>query len=175
MPKGISLRVLMALALSVIGAPNWAQDVDSSIYKTMAIKLGFYRMDQGEEGWHVSSGEAVSAGIGLEVLPILAVEVNASAWYPRGNDEYDFNFAGLSIGTNALLQLPSGGPYAKFGRHCWSANAFHAVNIWDGSGCSNTIGGGLLFNDNGSIYFVEGSRIRFKRVDSWFLAAGVRF
>ena len=173
--KGMILRVLLGLVLSATGFSSWAQEADLPVYKTMAIKLGFYRMGQGEEGWHVSSGEAVSAGVGIELLPILAVEVNASAWYPRENEEYDFNFAGLSIGTNALLQLPGGGPYAKFGRHCWSVNAFHAVNIWNGSGCSNTIGGGLLFNNNGSIYFVEGSRIRFKRVDSWFLSAGVRF
>lgn len=164
---------LLLLSLNVFWSEAHAST--PSMYKTVSIKMGFYRMDQGDEGWHVSSGEALSAGLGIEVLPILALEVNTSAWYPAENEEYDFKFAGLSIGSNLVLQLPGEGPYAKFGRHCWSANAFQAVNIWSGSGCSNTVGGGWLFNETGTVFFIESNRIRYKEVDSWFLTAGVRF
>lgn len=164
---------LLLLSLNVFWSEAHAST--PSMYKTVSIKMGFYRMDQGDEGWQVSSGEAISAGVGIEVLPILALEINGNAWYPRENEQYDFHFAGMSIGTNVLLQLPGEGPYAKFGRHCWSANVFDVVDIYNGSGCSNTLGGGLLLKNNQHTFFLEANRIRFKRVDSWFLSAGVRF
>ena len=170
-----TLRTWMVLALLMGISSAWAQPSGVGVYKTLSLKAGLYRMDQGDEGWHVSSGEAASAGVGFSVLPILSLEVVGNVWYPREQDVHDFEFAGISLGSNALLHFPNEGPYVKFGRHCWSANVFNAINLWDCSGCSNTLGGGILFGRWDSGYFFEASRIRYREVDSWFFTGGVRF
>lgn len=170
-----SLRMWMVLALLVGTSSSWAQPSGVGAYKTLSLKTGLYRMEQGDEGWHVSAGEAASAGVGFSVLPILSLEMVGNVWYPREQEHYDFEFAGISLGSNVLLHFPNEGPYVKFGRHCWRANVFNAINLWDGSGCSNMLGGGILFGRWDSGYFFEASRIRYRDVDSWFFTGGVRF
>lgn len=158
------------------------------MYLSSSVKLGLHSRNGKYDSNSRSAGEGVSFALGATMLPILSVEVALNMWFPSDEEEDDryssnggyifltgYEFAGISIGTNVLLHFPNDGPYAKFGRHCWSASVYETLDVWDGSGCSNTVGGGILFGQKGRGYFLEANRIRYKRVDSWFLTAGLRF
>lgn len=164
--KGFRLWVLVVLSF---GASSVL--AESAAYFSAAGNVSIHNMDKTEEDKQISSGDGLSLALGVEMLPILSFEVEASAWYPRENEEYDFTFVGMSIGSNAVLHFPKVGPYAKFGRHCWGVSVTETPDSWDGSGCSNSMAGGILFDG----YFFEVSRKRYKKVDSWFFSAGVRF
>lgn len=193
-------NVLTSLVFLLVMTPTWALDVNAlvdyepkattkgPVYFSTSAKLGLHDRDAEHNSRSKSVGEGLSFALGTRMLPILSVEVALNMWFPDEEDEEDqyssngghtffssYEFAGISIGTNALLHFPNEGPYAKFGRHCWSANVYETLDVWNGTGCSNTIGGGILFGKKNRGYFFEANRIRYKQVDSWFLTAGVRF
>ncbi|NVK39176.1 MAG: hypothetical protein HWE18_14710 [Gammaproteobacteria bacterium] len=158
--------------------------LDAPWYTVSAIQLGLHSLDTDNEEVDLTSvGEGVYFAIGRPVLPIMSLEVGVDFWFNDEEDEdpvdhavlHDFHFAGISVGTNAIFHFPGGeGPYAKVGRHCWSASAYDAWNVWNGNGCSNLFGGGLFFGE-GKGFFLEATRTRYKRVHSWFLSAGIKF
>lgn len=193
-------KVLVSWAFCLMLSPAWAQDVSpfldyeprgstkGPVYLSGSMKLGLHNRNGEYYSGSRSVGEGLSFALGARVLPVLSVEVALNMWFPDNEDDdskyssnggYTFltryEFAGISVGTNVLLHFPNSGPYAKFGRHCWSASVYETLDVWDGSGCSNSIGGGILFGKKGRGYFFEANRIRYKQIDSWFLTAGVRF
>lgn len=160
-------------------------NLDSPWYMVSAIQLGLHSLESDNEEVNLTSvGEGVYLAVGREVLPIMSFEVALDFWFNDEEEEdpvdhallHDFHFAGISLGTNAIFHFPGGqGPYAKVGRHCWTASAYDAWDIWDGQGCSNLFGGGVVFGSQGKGFILEASRIRYKRVHSWFLTAGMKF
>jgi len=199
---GLKGKALVSWVLCLGLTPAWAQESSSFLdyeprgstrgpmYLSSSVKLGLHNRNGEYDSSPRSAGRGLSFALGTTVLPILSVEVAVNMWFPGDEEDEEDNrylsnggytfitgyeFAGISIGTNALLHFPGEGPYAKFGRHCWSASVYETLDVWDGSGCSNTVGGGILFGQNGRGYFFEANRIRYKRVDSWFLTAGLRF
>ncbi|MFY0641649.1 MAG: hypothetical protein JXR16_11425 [Bermanella sp.] len=192
-------KVVAGLVFCVVPGFICAQDVNAivnyeskkttiaPVYFASSAKLGLHNRDAEYNSRSNSVGEGLSFAIGASVLPILSVEVALNMWFPDEEDEEDeylsngghtflntYEFSGISIGSNILLHFPNSGPYAKFGRHCWSANVYETLDVWNGTGCSNTIGGGILFGKNSRGYFIETNRIRYKQVDSWFLTVGFR-
>ncbi|MGR6870968.1 hypothetical protein ACU6U9_01375 [Pseudomonas sp. HK3] len=185
---GFKRKSLISVALSLAVSFAWAQDVshlldytpehdeNSSVYNTFSVKFGAHSVSTTNEGDKFSSGNSISLGMGLQLLPILSLEAEASAWYPRGGEEHDFIFSGVSLGSNVVLHFPDVGPYAKFGVHCWVGNAMDTLDDWDtSSGCSDATGGGVLLKNNSYYYFFEINRTHYKQIDSWLLTAGVKF
>ena len=143
------------------------------------------------DGSRVSTlGEYFSVSAGLRPRHTLSVSGSFRLWSTEEEDDrgdavehalfHDFHFTGLSLGLDAQLFLPlmDQGPYVKVGRHCWAVNVQEVFNIWNGNGCSNLLGGGVLLNgdhSNRGAFFAEVLLTRFKHVSSWMLAAGVRF
>lgn len=158
---------------------------NSPWYVTSAVQLGLHSIDRPSGELDLSSiGQGFYFALGRPVMPILSLETALDFWFTDEEDEnpvdhallHDFHFSGISLGVNAIFHLPGvQGPYAKIGRHCWGASVYDTLDIWDGSGCSNLFGGGAYFGPSGHGYFMELSRIRYERVDSWFMTAGLRF
>ena len=65
---------LAFLAVSMLPLSSLTQANESLGDAAGSIKLDLYRMDQGEEELHVSSGEALTLAFGFKVLPILSLE-----------------------------------------------------------------------------------------------------
>lgn len=173
--------------LNLAATFTWAQDVshllnftskdngNSEVYYTFSVKLAEHRVNTKDEGFKLSDGYNFSLGVGLQVVRFLSLEAEANVWYPKIDDKNEFMFAGTSLGSNVILNLPNKGPYAKFGFHCWGGTAFDTLGGWDEIGCSSAVGGGILLGEFNRGTFLELNHIRYKQIESWFLAAGVRF
>ena len=156
-----------------------------------ALGVGFHSIELDDGGEVSSIGEFVRFSAGVKLKHTLSLSGSLRIWNNSEDvdDEgdrvehalfHDFHLTSVSLGIGAQLFLPAlaQGPYIKGGRHCWTANVRDVFNIWNGSGCSNIVGAGILFKDpegSGGSFFGEVVLTRFKYVNTWMLAGGIRF
>lgn len=153
-----------------------------------SVGVGFHSIDLGQTE-AISTTEYLSLSTGVEWKHTLNLAGSFRLWSTEEESHqnnthhvlfHDFHFTGVSVGLDAQLFIPSlaQGPYVKAGRHCWAANVSDVFNIWDGNGCSNLLGGGVLWKSEGvekGAFFTEVLTTRFKYVSSWMLAIGYHF
>lgn len=178
------------LGLMVLGCALSMSALAQQGFIESSVGVSFHSIDLGDDTQVISTGEYFSLSAGMKMKHTLSVSGSLRLWSTEEEDDHgdavehalfhDFHFTGISMGVDAQLFLPAlaQGPYLKGGRHCWSANVSEVFNIWDGSGCSNLFGAGVLWNTNkhtDSGMFTEVLLTRFKYVNSWMLAVGVRF
>ncbi len=153
-----------------------------------SLGVGIYNIKlQSDPDLSISSvGEYAGLSFGYSLGHTLNVMSTVRIWSAEDEQEvdhallHDFHFAGLSLGIDAQMYLPSlsNGPYGKVGRHCWVASVYEAFNIWDGSGCSNILAGGISWKSDNELAgdnFFELMLTRFKYVRSWMFIVGHRF
>jgi hypothetical protein len=149
------------------------------------IGVGFHTIELGNNSTTTSVSEHLSFSLGYKLKHTLGIMGSFRFWNSEDSDSngsqatfHDFHFTGLSVGLDAQLFLPmqTQGPYAKAGHHCWTANAWDVINIFNDNGCSKLAGAGILWSmeANRSIY-TEVLITRFKQVKSWMLVIGGRF
>jgi len=122
-------------------------------------------------------------GAGLEFLSVLSATVNAWAWGPFNDQTADDNkFSAFSVGWQVTAHLPVRGfdkapigPFARVGRHCWSASIRQSFTRWEDSGCSMMYSAGVSLIDevNRSVY-LEAMKTDFGDVESFGLMVSVR-
>lgn len=146
-----------------------------------SVGVAFHELNIDEETSIRTVGEYINLSFGQRFKHSLSASVSFRAW-GTDEDEFEHDVFGVSLGVEGQVFVPSfnHGPYAKFGRHCWGISLIHTVDLWDGSGCSNIVGAGLLLktdpgDKDGSGMFFEVVLTRFKQLHSWMFAAGRRF
>lgn len=153
-----------------------------------SVGVGFHSIDLGETE-AISTTEYLSLSTGIELQHTLNLAGSFRIWSTEEESNqdnarhvlfHDFHFTGVSVGVDAQLFTPSlaQGPYIKAGRHCWAANVSEVFNIWDGNGCSNLVGGGVLWKNGNAergAFFTEVLLTRFKYVNTWMLAFGYHY
>lgn len=127
-----------------------------------------------------TAGYFLNVSAGKRFPKTLSAGLTLKFW---GTDEkYEHNVYGLSLGVEAKMFLPAmdHGPYVKGGRHCWAVSVIGALDLWDGSGCSNTIAAGFQMpaeggEAKGTGMFYEVMVARFRRMHSSMFVVGTRF
>lgn len=153
-----------------------------------SIGMALHSIDVSPSSGISTLGEYMGFSMGIEAKHTLSVMGSVRLWNTEDDEDdpaqhiflHDFHFTGLSVGLDGQFFLPTlnKGPYLKIGRHCWSANVSQIFNIWNGNGCSNLAGAGLMLGgtegEEGKI-FAEVLLTRFEYINSWMLAVGMRF
>lgn len=168
-----------------------SQSVFGQSPQFVETSFGFaaHSIEARDGGSLTSTGEYLNLSAGLQLKHTLSMSSSLRIWSTEEDTQEDsiehtlfhnFHFAGISLGVEGQMFLPTlkQGPYAKVGRHCWAVGVSQFFNIWDGSGCSNIVGGGWMLNaqDEAKVRpFFEVMLTRFKYVNSWMLIAGARF
>ena len=184
------LALYMSLALSALYGQGL--QAEESVYFESSLGVAFHslELDQKPDVATTSVGEYGSLSLGYALKHTLNITTTLRFWNTSEDEEgeetssehalfHDFHFAGLSMGIDAQLFIPSlaRGPYIKAGRHCWAASITQTFDLWNGSGCSNIAGAGLSWESTTTdgTHFVEMALTRFKNLNSWMLVAGHRF
>ncbi len=189
--KKVSSFVLLISIVSSFLASQTAM-AEETVYVESSLGVAFHSLELQEKPdvSATSTGEYASLSLGYALKHTLNIATTLRFWNTptdkEGEEEYsehalfhDFHFAGLSMGVDAQLFIPSlaRGPYIKAGRHCWAASITQTFDLWNGSGCSNIAGAGLSWQSNATegTHFVEVVLTRFKKLNSWMLVTGHRF
>ncbi len=182
MGKGIKSAVLLIMCVA------WAitAQAEQALYVETSLGVAFHSFELDETPDASAIGEYASLSMGYSLKHTLNMATSLRFWNTNKEEEYsehalfhDFHFGGLSMGIDAQFFIPSldRGPYVKAGRHCWAASISQTFDVWNGSGCSNIAGAGIMWDssNSGSANFVEVILTRFKKLNSWMLVAGHRF
>ena len=177
-------KLVQILFLSLFISPVTALPVMEG-----SVGMALHELHIDEESSIKSAGQYLNLSFGQRFKHSLSGAVSLRAWGAKDygeedDDEYELksHVFGVSLGVEGQVFMPTfnHGPYAKFGRHCWGVSLINALDIWDGSGCSNIIGAGILLmpevgDKDGSGTFYEVVLTRFKQLHSWMFVVGRRF
>lgn len=156
-----------------------------------SLGIGVQSIEDSDGESHGAVSQLTKVGVGVEVLPMLSLNGGVWVWEARESssdegdqDEQRIEFNGVSLGWDATLKLPfplehsslSGGPYVRFGRHCWSAVVDGLVKPWAKQGCSVIRSLGVVLptlNEQGAVVYFEFTDTDFDTVESDTLQVGV--
>lgn len=179
-----ALKWLQGLCLYVCIFPSVAIPVFEG-----SVGAAFHELTIDEESAIRTVGQYLNLSFGERFKHSLSGAVSLRLWSARDfadedDDDYELesHVFGVSVGVEGQIFLPSmnHGPYARLGRHCWAMSLINMINVWDGSGCSNIVGGGILLapepgDKDGSGTFYEVVLTRFEQLHSWMFVVGRRF